>query len=116
MQQVARYARNREYSKGLNNVPCVVWSCIKMHAAHEIVNAERINNVPCVVWSCNKLHAAHEIVNAERINNVPCVVWSCNKLHATYEIVNIRKGEITFLAWFGRASRCTLRSMRHQMP
>ena len=54
-----------------------------MHAAHEIVNAERINNVPCVVWSCNKLHAAHEIVNAERINNVPGVVWSCIKMHAT---------------------------------
>ena len=25
-------ARNREYPKGLNNVPCVVRSCIKMHA------------------------------------------------------------------------------------
>ena len=30
--QDARYARNREYPKGLNNVPCVVRSCIKMHA------------------------------------------------------------------------------------
>ena len=32
MHQDARYARNREYPKGLNNVPCVVRSCIKMHA------------------------------------------------------------------------------------
>ncbi|ERH28420.1 hypothetical protein HMPREF9065_00562, partial [Aggregatibacter sp. oral taxon 458 str. W10330] len=31
-------ARNREYPKGLNNVLCVVWSCIKMHATHEIIN------------------------------------------------------------------------------
>jgi len=44
------------------------------------------------------------------LNNVLYVVSSCNKLHATYEIVSARKGEITFLAWFGRASRCTLRT------
>ena len=25
-------ARNREYSERINNVPCVVRSCIKMHA------------------------------------------------------------------------------------
>jgi len=31
-------ARNRECPKELNNVPCVVWSCIKMHATHKIVN------------------------------------------------------------------------------
>ena len=31
-------ARNRECPKELNNVPCVVWSCIKMHATHEIMN------------------------------------------------------------------------------
>ena len=72
-------ARNREYPKGLNNVPCVIWSCIKMHATHEIMNY------------------------ALRFN------YSCNKLHATHKIMNIRKGEITFCAWFGRASRCTLR-------
>ena len=34
-------ARNRECPKGLNNVPCVVWSCIKMHATYEIVNARK---------------------------------------------------------------------------
>ena len=28
----ARYARNHEYPKGLNNVPCVVRSCNKLHA------------------------------------------------------------------------------------
>jgi len=39
--QDARYTRNREYTKGLNNVPCVVWSCIKMHATHEIVNTRK---------------------------------------------------------------------------
>ena len=32
-------ARNRECPKELNNVPCVVWSCIKMHATHEIMNS-----------------------------------------------------------------------------
>jgi len=31
-------ARNSECSKALNNLPCVIWSCIKMHATHEIVN------------------------------------------------------------------------------
>ncbi|ERH28285.1 hypothetical protein HMPREF9065_00722 [Aggregatibacter sp. oral taxon 458 str. W10330] len=31
-------ARNHECPKELNNVPCVIWSCIKMHATHEIVN------------------------------------------------------------------------------
>ena len=31
-------ARNHEYPKELNNVPYVVWSCIKMHATHEIIN------------------------------------------------------------------------------
>ena len=51
-------ARNREYPKGLNNVLCVVWSCIKMHATHEIINyALRFNP------SCIKMHATHEIMN-----------------------------------------------------
>ena len=55
-------ARNHECRKGLNNVPYVVWSCIKMHATHEIMNARKgLNNVPCVVWSCIKMHATHEI-------------------------------------------------------
>ena len=54
-------ARNREYSKGLNNVPCVVWSCNKLHATHEIMNAQKgLNNVPCVVWSCIKMHATSD--------------------------------------------------------
>ena len=47
-------ARNHECPKGINNVLCVVWSCIKMHATHEIVNyASRFNH------SCNKMHATH---------------------------------------------------------
>ena len=78
-------ARNHECRKGLNNVPYVVWSCNKLHATHEIMNARKgLNNVPCVVWSCIKMHATHEIVNARKgLNNVPCVVWSCIKMHAT---------------------------------
>jgi len=36
--QDARYARNRECPKEGNNVLCMVWSCIKMYAAHEIMN------------------------------------------------------------------------------
>ncbi|ERH29356.1 hypothetical protein HMPREF9065_00083, partial [Aggregatibacter sp. oral taxon 458 str. W10330] len=35
---VQQIARNHECPKELNNVPCVIWSCIKMHATHEIVN------------------------------------------------------------------------------
>ena len=31
-------ARNHECPKEINNVPCVVWSCIKMHATYEIAN------------------------------------------------------------------------------
>jgi len=41
VQQVARYARNRECPKGLNNISCVIWSCIKMHAVYEIVNIRK---------------------------------------------------------------------------
>ena len=74
-------ARNREYTKGLNNVPCVVWSCIKMHATYEIVNC-----------------ASRLIIRATRI-------VACNLLH---EIMNTRKGEITFHAWFGLKINRTL--------
>ena len=71
VQQVAHYARNREYPKELNNVPCVIRSCIKMHATIW-------NNAPV---ACNLLH---EIVNTRKgLNNVPCVVRSCIKMHAT---------------------------------
>ena len=38
VQQVARYIRNRECPKGVNNVSYVVWSCNKLHATYEIVN------------------------------------------------------------------------------
>jgi len=38
---VSYVAQNREYPKELNNIPCVVWSCIKMHATHEIVNIQK---------------------------------------------------------------------------
>ena len=84
--------------EGLNNVLCVVWSCIKMHATHEIMNyALRfiIRATSCMLrtkswithWgfnpSCNKLHATDEIINyALRFNP------SCNMLHATHEIMN----------------------------
>ena len=51
---------------------------------HEITNTPKgLNKVPCVVRSCIKMHATYEIVNyASRFNQ------SCNKMHATYEIVN----------------------------
>jgi len=45
-------ARNREYPKGLNNVPCMIWSCINMHATYEICEL-----LIGVNHSCNKLHA-----------------------------------------------------------
>ena len=41
-----------------------------MHATHEIVNARKVvNNVPCVVQSCIKLYATHETANNVRILN-----------------------------------------------
>jgi len=39
--QDARYARNRECPEGLNNAPCVIWSCIKMHVTHGIGNVRK---------------------------------------------------------------------------
>ncbi|ERH26390.1 hypothetical protein HMPREF9065_01960 [Aggregatibacter sp. oral taxon 458 str. W10330] len=39
--QDARYSRNGECPKGVNNVLCMVWSCIKMHATYEIINARK---------------------------------------------------------------------------
>ena len=81
----------------------MVWSCIKMHATHEIMNARKgLNNVPCVVWSCIKMHATHEIMNARKgLNNVLCVVWSCNKLHATHEISKVigTRCEVCAIKW-----------------
>ena len=86
--------------KGLNNVPCVVWSCNKLHATHEIMNAERVNNVPCVVWSCIKMHATHEIMNAQKgLNNVPCVVWSCIKMHATHRECQKGLNNVPCVVW-----------------
>ena len=86
-------ARNHECPKGLNNVPCVVWSCIKMHATHKIVNYVSrliIRATSCTLrhrelhievnHSCNKLHATHEMRELHIEVN-----YSCNKLHATRE-------------------------------
>ena len=85
-------ARNHECPKGLNNVPCVVWSCIKMHATHEMRELHiEVNH------SCNKLHATHEMRELHiEVNH------SCNKLHATHEIVNYASRLII------RATSCTL--------
>ena len=87
-------ARNHECLKGLNNVPCVIWSCIKMHATHEMREL-RIE----VNHSCNKLHVTHEIRELQHIE----VNHSCNKLHVTHEIVNYTSRLII------RATNCTLR-------
>ena len=95
--------------KGLNNVPCVVWSCNKLHATSDgarfLTRAFLYQSVigtrceACAIKcpenkrivACNLLH---EIVNAPKgLNNVPCVVWSCIKMHATYEIVNAERVE-----------------------
>ena len=97
-------ARNRECPKGLNKVPCVVWSCIKMHATHWKCSARRsttqtMHNKKAdfprreiSFWhhlfrivACNLLH---EIVNVRKGNNVPYVFSSCIKMHATHEIIN----------------------------
>ena len=104
-------ARNREFPKELNNVPCVVWSCIKLHVTHEIVNYVSrliIRATSCTLrhrelrikvnHSCNKLHATHEMGELHiEVNH------SCNKLHVTHEIVNYVSRLII------RATSCTLR-------
>ena len=80
--------------EGLNNVLCVVWSCIKMHATHEIMNyALRfiIRATSCMLRT--KSWITHWGFNP-----------SCNKLHATHEIINYA------LKLILRASRCTLRA------
>ena len=104
-------ARNRKCPKGLNNVPCVVWSCIKMHATYEIMNyALRliIRATSCTLrmksWMTYRgksfVHQdARYAWNREwRIE----VNYSCNKLHATHEIMNYALGLII------RATSCTL--------
>jgi len=49
--------------------------------------AERVNNVPCVVRSCNKLHATRESVNRVSGLNLSCI-----KMHATFEMNNALDG------------------------
>ena|GEM_PF-4187076 len=76
--QDARYIRNREFPKWLNNVPRVVWSCIKMHATHEIVNARRVKQ--------RSMHglAVHQDARYVRNRELRIEVnHSCNKLHET---------------------------------
>ena len=104
-------ARNREFPKELNNVPCVVWSCIKLHVTHEIVNYVSrliIRATSCTLrhrelrikvnHSCNKLHATHEMRELHiEVNH------SCNKLHATHDIMNYA------LKLIIHATNCTLR-------
>ena len=104
-------ARNREFPKELNNVPCVVWSCIKLHVTHEIVNYVSrliIRATSCTLrhrelrikvnHSCNKLHATHEMGELHiEVNH------SCNKLHATHDIMNYA------LKLIIHATNCTLR-------
>ena len=67
-------ARNHGCPKALNNVPCVIWSCIKMYSTHEIVNyASRliIRATRCICYAQNRKLRIE-------VNN-----YSCNKLHAT---------------------------------
>ena len=67
-------ARNREYRNGLNNVPYVVWSCIKLHVTHEIVNY--VSRLIIRATSCTLRHRELRI----KVNH------SCKKLHATREV------------------------------
>ena len=90
-------ARNHKCPKELNNVPCVIWSCIKMHATNEITNYTVNRSVQLVARN-------HEC--PKELNNVPCVIWSCIKMHATYEIVNYASRLII------RATSCTLRGVK----
>ena len=89
--------------KGLNNVPCVVRSCIKMHATRESWIAYRgwiIRATSCTLHSKwitlltvdNMLfEKTHAKITA--LYFVPCVGWSwivaCNLLH---EMNNVRDG------------------------
>ena len=71
----------------------MVWSCIKLHVTHEIVNYVSrliIRATSCTLrhrelrikvnYSCNKLHATHEMRELHIEVN-----YSCNKLHVTGE-------------------------------
>ena len=129
-------ARNREYSERVNNVPCVVRSCIKMHATRESWITYRgwiFRATSCTLHSKwitlltvdNMLfEKTHAKITA--LYFVPCVVWSwigmhvtgksvnyvprlnhsCNKLHAT------GKSWIAYRGWIIRATSCTLRGNR----
>jgi len=90
--QDARYIRNRECPKGLNNVPCVIWSCIKMHATYETVSARK-GEITFPEWfgRASRCTLRTKLWIPEGLKNVLCMAWSCIKMHATYEIVNARK-------------------------
>jgi len=60
--QDARYARNHKCPKGLNTFRAWFGRATKCTLHTKSWMSERVKYVPCVVWSCNKLHATHEIV------------------------------------------------------
>ena len=54
-------ARNYEYLKGLNMFCAWFGRATRCTLRTKSWMSERVNNVPCVVWSCIKMHATHEI-------------------------------------------------------
>ena len=108
-------ARNREYSERVNNVPCVVRSCIKMHATRESWIAYRgwiIRATSCTLRGNRESRIGVEsfvqqVARYEGIvRHAPRLNLSCNKLHAT------RESWITYRGWIFRATSCTLRGNR----
>ncbi len=55
-------ARNHECRKKLNNVPCVIWSCIKMHA-------RGVNNPPIMLnFGCQPYSLYREDFSVHRLS------------------------------------------------
>ena len=96
-------------------VPCVVPSCIKMHATGESWITYRgwiIRATSCTLHSKwitlltvdDTLSEMHGKITA--LFFVPCVVPSCIEMHAT------RESWIEYRGWIFRATSCTLRGNR----
>ena len=105
--------RNRKYPKGLNNVPCVIRSCNKLHATRESRITYRgwfIRATSCTLhskWITLLMvdNALFEKTHAKitALYFMPWLIWSSIKMHVTRQSINYTSGLII------RATSCTLR-------
>ena len=107
-------ARNRKCGKGLNNVPCVVRSCNKLHATRESRITYRgwfIRATSCTLhskWITLLMvdNALFEKTHAKitALYFMLWLIWSCIKMHVTRQSINYTSRLII------RATSCTLRT------